>query len=82
MAWPLGAGTLRMVVAIGGGWVLLRSTGALAGLFAALALGLFLYGAGVLTSVVTGAWFLGERPGRSIVPAQRLDAATSSGGVP
>lgn len=42
-----------MVVAIGGGWVLLRSTGALAGLFAALAPRLFLYGAGVLTSVVT-----------------------------
>jgi putative MATE family efflux protein len=81
VAWPLGAGTLRMVVAIGGGWVLLRSTGALAGLFAALALGLFLYGAGVLTSVVFGTWFAGERPRRSTVPAQRLDAATSSGGV-
>ena len=34
-----------MVVAIGGGWVLLRSTGALAGLFAARALRVFLYGA-------------------------------------
>ena len=71
-----------MVVAIGGGWVLLRSTGALTGLFAALALRVFLYGAEVLKSVVTGAWFAGERPRRSIVPAQRLDAATSSGGVP
>jgi len=71
-----------MVVATGGGWLLLRSTGALSWLFAALALGLFLYGAGVLTSVVSGTWFPRERPRRSIVPAQRLDAATSSGGVP
>ncbi len=70
-----------MVVATGGGWLLLRSTGALSWLFAALALGLFLYGAGVLTSVVSGTWFAGERPRRSIVPARRLDAATSSGGV-
>lgn len=71
-----------MVVTIGGGWVLLRSAGALAGLLAALAPVLFLYGPGVLTSVVIGAWFAGERPRRSVVPAQRLDAATSSGGVP
>src|SRR5690348_634298 len=51
-------------------------------LWVMLALGLFLYGAGVLTSVVSGTWFAGERPRRSIVPAQRLDAATRSGGAP
>src|SRR5262249_10413970 len=47
--WPLSAGFLRMVVAIGGGWLALRVTGSLNWLVAALALGL---GADGLTLVV------------------------------
>jgi Na+-driven multidrug efflux pump len=82
LLWPLFAGTLRMTVAIGGGWLLLRSTGALHWLFAALALGLVLYGAGVLASVVSGAWFAGDKPQPSIIPARRLGAATIGEGAP
>ena len=55
--WPLTAGFLRMLVAIGGGWLALALTGSLLWLFAALALGLFLYGATVLAAVVSGTWF-------------------------
>jgi putative MATE family efflux protein len=55
--WPLFAGFVRMLVAVGGGWLVLRSTGSLGWLFAALALGLFLHGAIVLVAIGSGAWF-------------------------
>jgi MATE family, multidrug efflux pump len=55
--WPLSAGFLRMVVAIGGGWIALRLTGSLYWLFAALALGLFLHGATLLAAISSGGWF-------------------------
>jgi Na+-driven multidrug efflux pump len=58
--WPLLAGFLRMLVAIAGGWLVLRATGSLAWLFAALALGLVLYGLTVLAAVMSGAWFRGQ----------------------
>ncbi len=79
LLWPLAAGTLRMAVAIAGGALLLRSTGALHWLFAALALGLFLYGAGVLTSVVSGAWFADARPRPSAARAERLENVRDAG---
>jgi putative MATE family efflux protein len=60
--WPLTAGFVRMAVAVGGGYLAVRLTGSLAGLFAALALGLALQGTGVLVAVLSGAWFRGERP--------------------
>jgi putative MATE family efflux protein len=55
--WPLTAGFLRMLVAVGGGWIALRLTGSLVWLFAALSLGLALYGVTVLAAVMSGAWF-------------------------
>ena len=55
--WPLTAGFLRMLVAVGGGWLALYLTGSLRWLFAALALGLVLYGLTVLAAVVSGTWF-------------------------
>jgi MATE family, multidrug efflux pump len=55
--WPLSAGFLRMLVAIGGGWLALRLTGSLQWLFAALAVGLFLHGAVLLAAIASGAWF-------------------------
>jgi putative MATE family efflux protein len=72
LLWPLLAGTLRVAIAIGGGWLFLRNTGALHWVFAALALGLVVYGAGVLTSVLSGAWFAGERPRPSALTSDRL----------
>ena len=58
--WPLLAGTLRVVVAIGGGWLALRATGSLSWLFLCLALGMVIYGIVVLTAIASGAWFRGE----------------------
>ena len=65
--WPLSAGFLRMLVAIGGGWLALRLTGSLTWLFAALALGLFLYGVIVVAAIRSGVWFRGPAPGPAAV---------------
>lgn len=53
--WPLFAGFLRMLVALGGGWLALRVTGSLAWLFAAIAAGLVLQGVTVSAAMMAGA---------------------------
>ena len=55
--WPLFAGLLRMLIAIGGGWIALRMTGSLAGVFAALSVALVTYGLTLSAAVASGAWF-------------------------
>jgi len=55
--WPLTAGFMRIGIALGGGFVALALTGSLNALFAALALGLVVYGITMLTAVRSGAWF-------------------------
>jgi MATE family, multidrug efflux pump len=69
LLWPLSAGFLRMLVAIGGGWLALRLTGSLYWLFAALACGLVLYGMTILVAVRSGAWFRNADPARTPHPA-------------
>lgn len=59
LLWPLLAGLLRVLLAVGGGWLALRFTGSLVGLFAALAVGLVTYGLTVAAAVAGGAWFSG-----------------------
>jgi len=67
LRWPLIAGTLRMVIAIGGGWLALRLTGSLTGVFVALGLALAAFGATIALAVRGGAWFRGadDLPPRS-----------------
>ncbi len=55
--WPLAAGTLRVVIALGAGWIALKLTGSLAWLFGALALGLVVYGIVLTAAVASGRWF-------------------------
>ncbi len=57
LMWPLLAGTLRIVIAGGGGWLALRLTGSLTALFGALALGLVVYGLTIAGAVKSGVWF-------------------------
>jgi putative MATE family efflux protein len=61
LLWPLVAGLLRLVIAIGGGWIVLHWTGSMRGLFAALALGLFVYGVMLAGAIGSGAWFQQQR---------------------
>ena len=58
LAWPLLSGFLRLVIAIGGGWLVLRLTGSLNALFAALALALVVYGVSLTTAIRSGVWFI------------------------
>lgn len=58
LLWPLLAGLARVVVAGGGGWLALTWTGSLDALFAALALGLVIYGTTIVAAIRGGAWSL------------------------
>ncbi len=59
--WPLLAGALRLLIAVGGGWLVLRATGSLGWLFAALSAALLIYGCTMLAAVASGAWFRSAR---------------------
>ena len=57
LAWPLIGGMVRMLIAVGGGWLVLSLTGSLVGAFAALAVALVAYGAIVAGAIASGVWF-------------------------
>jgi putative MATE family efflux protein len=57
LAWPLIAGLVRLAIAVGGGWLMLRWTGDLASVFLALGLGLVAYGVIIAAAVKAGVWF-------------------------
>jgi putative MATE family efflux protein len=60
--WPLLAGLLRLLIAVGGGWLALRLTGSLEWVFAALAAALVAYGVLLAAAIAAGAWFRGAPP--------------------
>ena len=64
LLWPLLAGLIRLVIAIGAGWMALNLTGSLAWLFASLAFALVAYGLTIAGAVGRGAWFTRSRAGR------------------
>jgi Na+-driven multidrug efflux pump len=55
--WPLLSGLFRVLIAIGGGWIAMRATGSVHWLFAALALGLIVYGVTLASAIGSGVWF-------------------------
>ena len=57
LAWPLIGGMLRLVVAVGGGWLAMSLGGSLGWAFAMLALALVVYGVTVAAAVASGSWF-------------------------
>jgi putative MATE family efflux protein len=57
LLWPFVANCSRLVVAVGGGWLALRWTGEIHGVFAALAAALVVFGLINAFSVAGGAWF-------------------------
>ncbi|MGZ3340056.1 MAG: MATE family efflux transporter [Reyranella sp.] len=58
--WSLFFGFLRVFISIVGGWLVLRWTGSLEWMFAALALGLVVFGTSVALAIRSGAWFRGQ----------------------
>lgn len=68
MLWPVAAQFIRLVVAVVGGWVVLRLDFGLPAMFWALAAALALYGITVAASVAGGAW--GPAPVVRAAPAR------------
>src|SRR5262245_26116275 len=57
LAWPLVAGATRLIVAGGGGWLVVHRLGAgLTGLFLAVALAMIVFGSLVAAAIRAGAW--------------------------
>jgi putative MATE family efflux protein len=69
LGWPLLTSVVRLVVAVGGGWLLLRWTGSLNALFAALAVGMVVYGVWLLLAIRAGVWFGDNRGPTPKAPA-------------
>ena len=71
--WPLFAGLLRLLIAVGGGWAVLHLTGSLGWLFAALAVALVVYGLTLAAAVACGVWFRPVwRPGERSIPHEEV----------
>jgi Na+-driven multidrug efflux pump len=60
LAWPLIGGFARLVIAVGGGWLALATTGSVTMVFVMLAVALAAYGAIVGIAVKSGVWFRNE----------------------
>ena len=73
--WPLCAGLLRLLVAVGGAWLMLNWTGEPAYMFLTLGLGLAVYGLVNAAAVKAGTWFPRPKQGR-------LSALTSARPLP
>lgn len=54
--WPLVSGFMRLVIAVGGGWLALTLVGGLSGLFVALGLALVVYGTLIFWAIRRGSW--------------------------
>ena len=67
LGWPLLAGMVRMVIAVGGSWAVLAMTGSLTWAFAAPGVAFVIYGSMLVTAVASGVWFgrAGGGPGRA-----------------
>jgi putative MATE family efflux protein len=58
--WPLLANIARLIIAAGGGWLALRWTGSLTGVFIALSVALATFGLINAAAVASGVWFKGK----------------------
>src|SRR5947199_813936 len=57
LLWPLSAGLVRLVIAVGGGWLAFWLVGTVDAIFAALAAALVTYGVMLSAAVASGVWF-------------------------
>jgi putative MATE family efflux protein len=57
VVWAMAAALVRVVVAVGGGWLAVRVFGGGTGLFTALGVALVVYGVATAATVAGGAWF-------------------------
>jgi putative MATE family efflux protein len=57
LMWPLLANACRLVIAVGAGWLALRSTGNMSFVFLALGIAIAAFGLIIATAVARGVWF-------------------------
>jgi Na+-driven multidrug efflux pump len=57
LLWPLFAGFARLIIAVGGGWLVLTATGSVTLVFAMLGIALAAYGTIVGIAIWSGVWF-------------------------
>src|ERR1700709_1973330 len=76
LMWPLLAGLLRMLIAVGGGGLALHWTGSLQWMFGFLSLALLVYGATLARAIPSGGWFR-KKPALRVTPTiQPVDPAS------
>jgi putative MATE family efflux protein len=63
LLWPLLVGLVRMIFAVGGGWIVLKLTGSLSWMFLVVGLALAIYGAGLGATVWMRVWFRNQPSG-------------------
>lgn len=61
VGWPLVGGILRVIIAVGGGWLAIQHGGGLTGVFWAIGLALLAFPIVNAGAILLGAWFPGER---------------------
>ncbi|MFM9888536.1 MAG: MATE family efflux transporter, partial [Burkholderiales bacterium] len=62
VGWPVLAGTARLAIALGGGWIVLALGGGLHALYIMIAIGLIAWGALTAVAVARTRWGQSERP--------------------
>ena len=62
VGWAMMIAVLRVIIAAGGGWVAVTKFGGSAGLFAALATAMVVYGLANIAAVAGGTWFKSVEP--------------------
>jgi Na+-driven multidrug efflux pump len=68
LRWPFLANLIRLLIAAGGGYIALRVSGSLTGVFIALAVALCAFGLINAAAVAGGSWF--DKPLRASLPPQ------------
>jgi Na+-driven multidrug efflux pump len=67
MGWPMIIAVLRVIIAAGGGWIVVTKFGGSTGLFVVLAGAMVVFGLANAAAVAAGAWFKEQKP--KAVPA-------------
>jgi len=79
LLWPLLAGFVRLVIAVGGGWLVLKTSGSVTLVFAMLGAALAIYGAIVGIAIWSDVWFRNSKAPAPISELRLGERAASSG---
>lgn len=79
LMWPVAANVIRLLVAVGGGWLVTRwYGGGMEALFVAIAAGFLIYCAMIVGAIKAGAWRTDSTPARVARRGRRLEDASAT----